>query len=145
MGCNSFKYSDTCGTTLFATCVNVEQTFPSISSLSSESCTDLDSVIEDLYELIDKSYVDMTDYDKGCLNYSPTADADITPIQVLNKLTEELCTLKTTVSNLDTIDIADLNLTCLGNTDTCGNPVTLTTMTQVIQLLIDKVCALENP
>ena len=97
MGCNNYKFNDTCGQSVFATCVDVEITFPTVSNLNGETCSDLDSVIQDLYELVDESYVDMSVYDKGCLDYSPTADADITPIQVLNKLTSELCTLKTTV------------------------------------------------
>lgn len=145
MGCNSFKYSDTCGTSLFATCVNVEQEFPSISSLNNESCTDLDSVIEDLYELIDKSFVDMEAYDKGCLNFSPTADADITPIQVLNKLTSELCSLKDTVEAFDNVDIDDLDYSCLGPLDTCGEPLNVTNLKDLIQVLINEVCALKNP
>ena len=144
MGCNSFKYSDTCGISLFATCVKVEQTFPSISSLEGESCTDLDSVLTDIYELIDKSYVDMSVYAKGCLNYSPTADADITPVQVLNKLTSELCTLKSTVAAIDTVDVNTLDLTCLGPVDTCGEIIAVANLQELLQLLINEVCALKN-
>lgn len=145
MGCNNYKFKDTCGTSLFATCVTVEIEFPSISSLHGGACTDLDSVITDLYELIDKSYVDMEAYEKGCLNFSPTADADITPVQVLNKLTAELCTLKTTVAAIESINLDDLDLTCLGPVDTCGEPISVTNATELLQLLINEVCALKNP
>jgi len=145
MACNSFKYSDTCGTSLFATCVNVEQEFPSISSLSNQSCTDLDSVIEDLYELINNSYVDMDSYEKGCLDYSPTADADITPVDVLNKLTSELCTLKVTVDGLSSVNIDDLDFSCLGPLDACGVPLAVSNLTDLIQVLINEVCALKTP
>lgn len=144
MACNGFKYSDTCGTSMFATCVNVQQTFPSISSLSNESCTDLDSVIEDLYELVEKSYVDMTQYDKGCLNYSPTLDANITPVEVLNKLTSELCTLKTTVAAIDTVDINNLDFSCFGTTDLCGALISVNNLEELLQLMIDKICNLEK-
>ena len=126
MSCNSYKFSDTSGTSLYATCVNVEHNYIAPSSLAGQTCTDLDTVIADVYALINKSYVDMAGdisgvtggpYVKGCLDYSPTADADITPIQVLNKLTAELCTLKTTVASIPTpldkiptLDMANINI-----------------------------------
>lgn len=142
MGCGNYKYSDTCGQSIFATCVNVEQTFPSISSLNSETCTDLDSVIEDLYSIVSESYVDMSLYDKGCLDFSPTADENITPVQVLNKLTTTLCSLQTTVNSIDTVDIANLDYTCLGPVDPCGEPISVTNLEDLLQLMIDKICAL---
>lgn len=144
MGCNNHKYSDTCGCSPFATCVTVQQEFPEISSLDGENCSDLDTVIEDLYELIGKSYVDISDYEKGCLDYSPTLDADITPIQVLNKLTSEICTLKTTVSDIDSVDISELDLSCLGNTDTCGEPLNITDLKGLLQELVNRICNLEK-
>jgi hypothetical protein len=126
--------------------VYVEQTFPAISSLSDESCTDLDSVISDLYTLINNSYVDMSSYDKGCLDYSPIADADIKPINVLNKLTEEICDLKPlegllntdgTLKDIPEFDISKLQLCCLAP-DPCD--VTPTTLEQLLQIIINKVC-----
>jgi hypothetical protein len=126
--------------------VYVEQTFPAISSLSDESCTDLDSVISDLYTLINNSYVDMSSCDKGCLDYSPIADADIKPINVLNKLTEEICDLKPlegllntdgTLKDIPEFDISKLQLCCLAP-DPCD--VTPTTLEQLLQIIINKVC-----
>ena len=146
MSCSNYKYSDTCGESIFAPCVYVEQTFPAISSLSDESCTDLDSVISDLYTLVNKSYVDMSSYDKGCLDYSPIADADIKPINVLNKLTEEICDLKPlegllntdgTLKDIPEFDISKLQLCCLAP-DPCD--VTPTTLEQLLQIIINKVC-----
>jgi len=144
MGCNNSKYSDTCGVQVYATCVTVEQTFPSISSLSGESCADLDAVVTDLYELAIASQVDMTAYDKGCLDYSPTLDADITPVDVLNKLTSVLCTVQSDLAALDAVDISVLDWSCLGPTDTCGDPISVTTTAELIQLLIDEICALKT-
>lgn len=144
MGCNQHKYSDTCGPNLYATCVTVQHTFPEISSLDGDTCSDLDSVIEDLYELIDKTYIDMSSYSKGCLDYSPTLDVNITPVQVLNKLTSEICTLKGIVDNIDSVDIDALDLSCLGPTDTCGEPLNITNTTQLLQELIDRICELEK-
>ena len=141
--CNSYTYSDTCGTVLSATCVEVEQTFPGISSISG-TCSDLDTVISDLYNLVDDTYIDMSVYNKGCLDFSPTADADITPIQVFNKLTSELCTLKSTVDSIDTVDINNLDFSCLGPTDTCGDPLAVNNLEDLLQLIIDKLCSL-NP
>ncbi len=149
MSCSNYKFKDTCGESIFAPCVYVEQTFPAVSSLSSESCTDLDTVIADLYTLVDKSYVDMSTYAKGCLDYSPTADADITPVQVLNKLTEEVCELQPLMGLIDTtvtpnvlkkipeFDISKIELCCLAP-DPCG--VTPTTLEQLIQIMINKIC-----
>lgn len=139
MSCSGYKYNDTCKPTM-ATCVEVEQTFPSISSLSGQTCSDLDTVLEDIYDLIENNTVDMTQYDKGCLDYSPLSDSQIKPINVLNKLTEELCTLKTTVAGIDSVDISDLDYSCLGTTDPCGNPVSISNLKDLLQLLIDKHC-----
>mgnify|MGYP001258496186 FL=1 len=149
MSCSNYKFKDTCGESIFAPCVYVEQTFPDISSLSSESCTDLDKVIADLYTLVNKSYVDMHTYAKGCLDYSPTTDADIKPVQVLNKLTEEVCKLQPLMGLIDTtvnpnvlkkipeFDINKLNLCCLVP-DPCG--ATPATLEQLLQIIINKVC-----
>tara|TARA_S200002703_G_scaffold8860_2_gene8852 strand:+ start:4064 stop:4543 length:480 start_codon:yes stop_codon:yes gene_type:complete len=155
MSCNSYKYSDTCGQSIYATCVNVEHDFIAPSSLAGETCTDLDAAITDIYALINKTYVDMAGdisgatggpYVKGCLDYSPTADADITPIQVLNKLTEEVCTLQPLEGLLETdgtlkpipeFDISNLNLNCLVP-DPCG--ATPTTLEELLQTIINKLC-----
>ncbi len=144
MGCNNYKFNDTCGQSVFATCVDVEITFPTVSNLNGETCSDLDSVIQDLYELVDESYVDMSTYAKGCLDYSPTADADITPIQVLNKLTSELCTIKTAVNSLPTpiadiptFNISNLTLGCLVP-DPCG--ATPANLEELLQTIINKLC-----
>lgn len=150
MSCNSYKYSDTCGVSIYAPCVYVERTatdaFPSMSSLVGDECADLDSVITDLYDLVEKSYVDMSSYNKGCLDYSPTLDADITPIQVLNKLTEEVCTLQPleglletdgTLKSIPEFDISNLTLNCLAS-DPCG--ATPTTLEELLQTIINKLC-----
>ena len=150
MSCNSYKYSDTCGVSIYAPCVYVERTttdaFPSMSSLVGDECADLDSVITDLYDLVEKSYVDMSSYNKGCLYYSPTLDADITPIQVLNKLTEEVCTLQPleglletdgTLKSIPEFDISNLTLNCLAP-DPCG--ATPTTLEELLQTIINKLC-----
>jgi hypothetical protein len=156
MSCNSYKFSDTCGTSLYATCVNVEHNYIAPSSLAGQTCTDLDTVIADVYALINKSYVDMAGdiagvtggpYVKGCLDYSPTADADITPIQVLNKLTAELCTLKTTVASIPTpldkiptLDMANINIPigCFSTNPCYNNP---TNLEGLLNAIIEKLCA----
>lgn len=154
MSCNSYKYSDTCGQSIYATCVNVEHDFIAPSSLAGETCTDLDAAITDIYALINKTYVDMAGdisgatggpYVKGCLDYSPTADADITPIQVLNKLTSEVCTLKTTVAllptaydKIPTLDFDNINIPIGCFSGTCDpDPATLE---ELLNAIIAKLC-----
>lgn len=154
MSCNSYKYSDTCGQSIYATCVNVEHDFIAPSSLAGETCTDLDAAITDIYALINKTYVDMAGdisgatggpYVKGCLDYSPTADADITPIQVLNKLTSELCTLKTSVAlipepydKIPTLNMDNINIPIGCFSGTCDpDPATLE---ELLNAIIAKLC-----
>ena len=154
MSCNSYKYSDTCGQSIYATCVNVEHDFIAPSSLAGETCTDLDAAITDIYALINKTYVDMAGdiagatggpYVKGCLDYSPTADADITPIQVLNKLTSEVCTLKTSVAlipepydKIPTLDFDNINIPIGCFSGTCDpDPSTLE---ELLNAIIAKLC-----
>jgi hypothetical protein len=160
MSCNSYKFSDTCGTSLYATCVNVEHNYIAPSSLAGQTCTDLDTVIADVYALINKSYVDMAGdiagvtggpYVKGCLDYSPTADADITPIQVLNKLTAETCILAPLKGLLDPVDGTLLDTIVLVNMDDINIPIGCfstnpcynnpTTVTGLLNAIIEKLCA----
>lgn len=156
MSCNSYKYSDTCGQSIYATCVNVEHDFIAPSSLAGETCTDLDAAITDIYALINKTYVDMAGdisgatggpYVKGCLDYSPTADADITPIQVLNKLTSEVCTIKTTLDELPDFD--DLQYIPTLNMDNINIPIGCfsgtcdpdpATLEELLNAIISKLC-----
>jgi hypothetical protein len=113
-----------------------------MSSLTGQTCASLDEVVTDLYELVETSYIDMSLYVKDCLDYSPTADADITPLMVMNKHTEEICLLKTLTSSYAdvTIDISNVDYSCLGDTDPCGDPLSITNAEELIQAILDKLC-----
>jgi hypothetical protein len=94
-----------------------------------------------MYGLIEDNYIDMSSYVKDCLTLT-----NPTPLDVLNKLTEEVCLLKTLTADYAdvTVDISDLDLTCFAGNDPCGDPVSLTNLTDVIQLMIDKICYIED-
>ena len=145
MGCNSYSPNTLCGESVLAQCVKFEDPngsiIPSISSLSGQTCATVDEVITDMYDLIEDNYIDMSSYDDDCLSLT-----NPTPLDVLNKLTEEVCLLKTLTADYAdvTVDISDLDLTCFAGNDPCGDPVSLTNLTDVIQLMIDKICYIED-
>lgn len=145
MGCSNYSPSDLCGESILAQCVKFEDPnqsiIPSISSLSGQTCATVDEVITDMYGLIEDNYIDMSSYVKDCLSLT-----NPTPLDVLNKLTEEVCLLKTLTADYadETVDIANLDLTCFAGNDPCGDPVSLTNLTDVIQLMIDKICYIED-
>ena len=120
------------------------------SDLSDEDCAVLSDVLTDVYSKFEdiEEMLDFSEWDNQCLDLedNPTLQ------QVLTSITEEVCTLKETVANIDSIceifeqDITEcdgLNFSCL-TTDACDNPITITTFSSWVQTITDKVCDLET-
>lgn len=150
MACtNCNKASNMCGDKMFAPCITVEKEFPEFSKLFGEECTSLDIVLDDIYELIDELRVDYTLFNNSCLEHAD----DLSIESILLTHDAEICNLITDVSELQNIcnilnkDIrdCDLNFTCLLGTDECDNTITITSLNSLLQVMIDKICKLENP
>ena len=142
MGCRNYTYTDTCGTPTESPCVRVEITFPEISSLFDTTCTSLDVVLEDVYEILGK--YDISDYDDKCLEIE-----EITLLNILQAQTDKICDLEERVSFLENpcnildMDISEcgIDVSCLQANDPCDPATPITTLKQLLVKLIEKSCA----
>lgn len=130
--------------------ISTSQTIP-ISELAEESCVTLAETLEDIYgkfETIEET-LDLTEWTSECIDFgvdTPTLE------RILTALDSELCDLKEAVEELGGIcDILDMDITgcealdfsCF-ETDGCDNPITITTLKDLLQVMIDKICELES-
>lgn len=135
--------SDMCGEKVYAPCVNVEMEFPDFSSLEGKECSTLDKILDDIYSLIGENIINIEDYDSDCLEF----EEDITVISILNKLTEEVCTLKTIeTEKLDILntEISGIDLSCLNGVDPCFDINAPIKLKDLLQILVDKICELQS-
>lgn len=127
------KLSNLCGEHINAPCVAVEQEFEEISSLHQKDnkgrtklvCTDLDTVIGDLYEIAEKINDDLQEFKEN-------TNIEIEQIKDNIDALEDICNF------LDKdITECELDLSNLIVNDECGNPITITTLKELLQKLID--------
>jgi hypothetical protein len=132
----------------FAPCVGVEYDFPDFSSLLDDDgdpiqCATLQDVVEDVYTILEDWKLDLTEYDKKCLDID-----EVTEFNILQGLTDIVCEHEGRIDTLENvcnilnknITLCGLDLTCLEGTDDCDNPVNLNTLKDVLQALINKTC-----
>lgn len=149
MGCNCNKLSNMCGDKMKAPCIEVEKDFPSCSSLKEVECTSLDEVIDDLYDIICTDKEDLSDFATNCLDYG---EEELTAKKIKQVHNVEICTLKDEIETLGDIcntlnlDINECNIdySCLIGTDDCGETTVINNLSNLLQVMIDKICALEN-
>lgn len=151
MACNNCgKATNMCGEKMFAPCVIVEgYEFPEFSGLSGEDCASLDIVIEDVYSILGDLQIDLSDFSSECLDLGE----EITVKSILTVHDEAICELKEDVENLQNIcnildkDISEctVDYSCLLGTDPCGDEITISTLNDLLQVMINKICELENP
>lgn len=129
-----------------AVCVYYRGYLPKYSKLDAD-CAVIEETTEELYknqEFILKS-IDTSKLKEDCIDY-PTTEIDdeekILVVDVLQALQDEICALKdNTVGNdCECIDVTKLDLKCLED-EPCANP---SSVTDVIQLMIDKICEIDN-
>lgn len=90
-GCRS-KISQRCGPPTFAKCVTYEGILHQNTSLDEDDCLNVEQVIEDISEELDKinDLLDMSSLGQNCIEYCP---GPLTLIDVLLKYEKILCEL----------------------------------------------------
>lgn len=139
--CNN-KIKQTCGDSIYATCVDYDTPLPEFSEIA--DCADLDATTTELYSLIGelKDQSDLSELIEQCLDYV-LVGGKLFVKNALLKQGEEICALKEEIEILKTTAICDkslvgsgLDLDCL--TDACSNEIT--TYGELFQALITKAC-----
>lgn len=120
------------------------------SELSGETCATLEDTLADIYNKFGtiEDKLDFSEWTSDCLDFGAST---VTLESILTKMDTELCTIKEIVDGLTSIcdildkDITecDLDFTCF-DVDNCDNPISITTLKDLLQVLIDKICLLEN-
>jgi hypothetical protein len=134
------KIKHTCGTKVFATCVEYETELPEFSEI--DDCPTIEETTEELYTLVGESQLE--GLGELCLEYVKTEEDKIIVSYVLAKFEEEICNLKEQVETLsEPIDICSLPITECGLdlkciTDACNEDIQ--TFGQLVQAMIDKIC-----
>jgi hypothetical protein len=146
MGCCDNRKFSCGGLKTPAVCVYYRGYLPKYSKLDKD-CAVIEETTEELYknqEFILKS-IDTSKLKEDCIDY-PTTEIDgedkILVVDVLQALQDEICALKdnTGGSDCECIDVTKLDLKCLED-EPCANP---SSVTDVIQLMIDKICEIDN-
>lgn len=141
--CNKVKI-ECGGERIYAPCVYVEIDFPTYSQYNEEDCVTLDGVVTELYEEIGniKDEINIEDF-TPCLEYD-----EITIPNILQKHEDKLC--ENPLANVNPCDILDMDISecgidvsCLG-VDVCNNTASVTTIGNLFQTLINRICELEN-
>lgn len=135
--CNKIK--NTCTDSTFATCIDYENDLGENTNITSD-CVTIDDTTKDLYELVDALYdqIDLTGLGADCITYIGSK----TLKEVLEKYEEEICELKTRVTELETVAICnmsiescDLSLGIL--VDSCGEVPT--SLSPLLQAMITQI------
>lgn len=125
-----------------ARCVLYEGYIPNYSKLLDEDCITLEETTEELYknqEEILKS-IDTSKLGKKCLDYSEFQEDDSLKVnEALLTIEKEICNLKKITDDNDDSSL-ELDFKCL--VDPCNN--TITSLNQLFQIMIDKICNLEQ-
>ena len=145
-GCNN-KIKQTCtGSRTFASCTQYEGDVNEDSALVDETCLSLEETTQDIYDQIGaiKNSQDLSALGEQCLTYVEDEDGKIIVKNVLLKMEEEICSLKTQIETLEKRTICDLkisdcniDLKCLEE-DECNQ--TIVTLADWIQAVTDKIC-----
>jgi len=151
MNCDRVKLKNRCGLKTSARCVFYDLSLPEHSKLKIlNECVTIEETTDDLYALTKHilEHLDTSALGKDCFSYqegkSSYKDEKVVLIKdVLKKLEEEVCKLKNsanTTSGGGGNSFGKLDLKCLVD-DPCD---TALSDTDVIQLIIDKLCSLES-
>lgn len=150
---NCKKPSISCGDSLFAPCVywevpeELQEIAAGVDSDDTAECVNLDFALTDIYTRIENltELTDFSEFESDCL----TIDGDKTLQTVITALDVKLCEVAEAVEGLTLCGLLDTDVTSCGlnyscfTTDECDNVIVITTLKSLIQVLIDKVCALE--
>ena len=141
MGCGN-KIKETCGDTMYATCVDFEGTL-GVNTKITDSCVTIEETTEDLYVITDEviAGLDTTELGQLCMTY-PLEGGVVKPKAVFKALEAKVCELDTALQNLNNlkeIDITSWNLIDLGClSDACSNPII--TLGEWVQAVTTQIC-----
>ncbi len=139
MGCGN-KVKETCGDTMYATCIDFEGTL-GVNTKIIDSCITIEETTEDLYVITDEiiAGLDTTNLGNLCLTY-PTTGGNILPKTVFEVHEAKLCELDQKfidLNDLENLDISSWNVDFGCLEDACNNPVlTLGGFAQAVQQAI---------
>ena len=142
-GCRNNKIKCNCGTRQNARCVYYDGYLPKHSKLD-EDCVNIDETTEELYENQEKilDSIDLVKLGKECIDYSEFQENDSLGVkEAFLTFEKEICELKNKKNDDSySIDLDKIDFKCLS--DPCNNEIT--SLENLIQALIDKVCNLEQ-
>jgi len=128
-----------CGEIVQAPCVEVEYDFPAWSGLADETCTGLDDVVSDIYDEIAAQGIRVEDLTLDCI----TLPSNPTATDWAQAINDEVCSIDDRVTVLEACEclkLEDFEYDCLLGTDPCGEVITINSVKDLIQVLIDKTC-----
>lgn len=151
MNCKRNKPKHHCGTRTPASCVFYNLELPDISKLKIlDDCITIEETTDDIYQMLEYvfDHLNTEELGKKCLTYKTTKNRyrpneNVILIKdVLLKLEEEICKFKDRdCSEIDKCIIDKLDFKCL--VDPCGENIS--SLSQLLQILINEICALKNP
>lgn len=146
MACtNCGKVNNTCGSTIYSPCIKFEVPDDLQECVGAECMTAHESFV-DLYERLCKveEATDITSFKNECIE----VEEESTILEVFEALGDKICEID---ENLNICNIlnqeikeCDIELTCLLGLDNCGEQVVINTTKELLQVLINKICALEE-
>jgi hypothetical protein len=133
---NCSKVTKTCGTRNFASCIDYEGEVNENSEFTNQDCLNVEDNIQDIYNQLED--INLSELGQECLEYTQE-EGRIKVKAVLLKYEQEICELKTKVTELENRPLCNMPLgSCVDTTglvDPCGDPIT--TFGQLLQLLIN--------
>ena len=146
------KISTICETRVSSACVDYQGDLSTCTTLNKDCKTYtvfeiLEDINSQLSTICDK--LDLSTLDADCLEYDkPVEELEI--IDVLKKLTEEVCALKDNLPQTGEcnpfffmpIDCADLDYKCL--IDACGVTIVPKNIMELLQAMINKMCSTDS-
>ena len=139
-GCRNNKIKCNCGTRQNARCVYYDGYLPKYSKLD-EDCVNIEETTEELYENQERilDSIDLIKLGKECIDYSEFKETNILKVnEALLTIEKEICNLKKNID--DDNSSLELDFKCL--VDPCNNNIT--SLNQLLQRMIDKICNLEQ-
>lgn len=138
---NCNKVINTCDGMKPAMCTEFEGTTNKESKIKNDCPLSIEDTTQDIYNQLGE-ITDLTKLGKECLEYDLTEDGRLVVLNVLLKLEEEVCTLKTKVKEVETVRICEQSIVgCELDFGTLTNVCNTQpqTLKQILQLILDNI------
>ncbi len=138
------KTTNTCGDTMFTTCIDHEGKLGNNTKIT-QPCVTQSDVNDDVYKLLDNIIedTDTTTLGESCINYD-IVDGKVKLKSVFEAHEQELCRHKNRIIELEQKDYGELDITSLNLdfkclVDPCGEPITK--LKTLLQIIINETCS----